>query len=230
MPTLSIIIPVYNEHLTLDKVLRGVMATLPDLHELIVVDDGSSDGTSGVLCEWAAHPVVKVVIHEANRGKGAAIRSGLAAATGELIAIQDADLEYDPADLPRLVQPLLDDEADVVYGSRFAGNGKPPPGYWVSRMANRVLTRLSNLLTGLQVTDMECGYKVFRSRLLDDVELVENRFGFEPEITAKLARQKPRVVEVPIRYRGRTYRQGKKIRAGDAVRAVYAIVKYRVKK
>jgi glycosyltransferase involved in cell wall biosynthesis len=188
------------------------------------VDDGSTDGTRELLEELAAaRPDVKVILQDRNRGKGAALRAGFAAADGDLVLIQDADFEYDPADYPALLRPILDGTADVVYGSRFT-DPRQHRG-WHRRM-NRFLTGLSNLTTGLRLTDMECCYKLIPHRLLQGMTLVEDRFGFEPEITAKLARLRPRIVEVPVSYAGRSYRQGKKINWRDGVSAIRCIFKY----
>jgi glycosyltransferase involved in cell wall biosynthesis len=231
MARLSIVIPAYNERATVGELLRRVAAApLPPevTREVVVVDDGSSDGTRELLRELSAagDPMsFRLVEHEVNRGKGAAIRSGLAAASGDLMLIQDADLEYDPRDYPGLLQPILDDEADVVFGSRFLGGPHRVFFFW-HYLGNRFLTTLSNMLTDLNLSDMETCYKVFRREVLAGVELRSNRFGIEPELTAKVARRGARIFEVPITYRGRTYAEGKKIGWRDGVAAIWAILRY----
>lgn len=223
--SVSIIVPVYNEKNTIRRLLDRVVVCGVDIREIIVVDDASTDGTREIL-EGLPAGLFKVLRHERNLGKGAAVATGLALATGDVIAIQDGDLEYDPSDLPDLVAPILADEADVVFGSRFAGGRVRHVAYNRHRWANRWLTWLSNLFTDLDLTDMECGYKAFRRSLLDGVKIVEPGFGFEPEITAKLAKQSPRVYEVGVSYRGRTFAEGKKVRWRDGLQAVLAIIKY----
>lgn len=224
--SVSIIIPVYNERNTIKRLLDRVAVCGVDIHEIIVVDDGSTDGTREILDALPANGPFRVIRHERNLGKGAAVATGLAQAAGDVVAIQDGDLEYDPADLPELVAPILADEADVVFGSRFVGGRVRHVVYNRQRWANRWLTWLSNLLTDLDLSDMECGYKAFRRSLLDGIRIEEQRFGFEPEITAKLAKKKPRVYEVGISYHGRTFAEGKKITWRDGLRAVLAIIKY----
>lgn len=227
---LSIIIPVYNEHKTVPKILAAVQAAPcpADDRELVIVDDASTDGTADVLAERVReNPQWKLLRHEKNRGKGAALRTGFEAATGDLILIQDADLEYDPGDYPALLQPILDGRADVVYGSRFIGGGPHRVAYFWHSVGNRFLTLLSNMLTDLNLTDMEVCYKVFKKKVLDSVELKENRFGFEVEITAKVARGNWVIYEVPISYYGRSYNEGKKITWKDGFRAIWCIFKYR---
>jgi glycosyltransferase involved in cell wall biosynthesis len=224
--TVSIIIPVFNEQNTIRRLLDRVAVCGVDIHQILVVDDGSTDGTREVLNHLPTNGPFKVLRHERNLGKGAAVATGLAHATGDVVAIQDADLEYDPADLPELVAPILADEADVVFGSRFAGGRVRHVAYNRQRWANRWLTRLSNLLTDMDLTDMECGYKAFRRSLLDGMRIEEPGFGFEPEITAKLAKQRPRVYEVGVSYHGRTFAEGKKVTWRDGLGAVLAIVKY----
>jgi glycosyltransferase involved in cell wall biosynthesis len=231
MPRLSIVIPAFNERATVHALLRRVAeAPLPDgvEREMVVVDDGSSDGTRELLRELSssADPMpFRLVEHGANRGKGAAIRTGFAAAGGDFVLIQDADLEYDPRDYPKLLQPILDDEADVVFGSRFLGGPHRVLFYWHS-VGNRFLTTLSNMLTDLNLSDMETCYKVFRREVLTGLELRSNRFGIEPELTAKVARRGARIFEVPISYRGRTYAEGKKIGWRDGFAAIWAILRY----
>jgi len=223
---LSVVIPVYNERETVCEVIRRVRRVgLPI--EIIVVDDGSTDGTAGALGQVQAADLV-LLRHPENRGKGAALRTGFARATGRIVLIQDADLEYDPAEYHHLIGPILDDEADVVYGSRFRAASRrrgPYPGH---STANRVLTRLSNCFTGLQLTDMETGYKVFRREVIEALAptLRENRFGTDPELTAKIARRGYRVCEVEIDYASRGFHEGKKIRLWDGFHVAWCIVRY----
>ena len=220
---LSAVMPVYNERATLRAVVERVLAVPLDI-ELVCVDDGSGDGSREVLAELqAAHPQIKVFLQAHNMGKGAALRRGIQEATGDFVIIQDADLEYDPGDYPALLEPLLEGKADVVYGSRFIG-GKPHRilFYWHS-IGNRWLTRLSNMFTNLNLTDMETCYKVFRRQ---SIPIEENRFGFEPEITVKIAKRRLRIYEVGISYWGRTYEEGKKIGWKDGARALWCLVKY----
>lgn len=226
---LSVVIPVYNEHATIAEVIRRVEAVPLDLErELVVIDDCSTDGTQETLRALREQNPEGLVclFHEKNRGKGAALRSGFSVASGDIILIQDADLEYDPAEYPKLLKPILDGKADVVYGSRFVG-GEPHRVllFWHS-IGNKLLTLLSNMLTNLNLTDMETCYKVFRKEALSRIALRENRFGFEPEITAKLARQRLRIYEVGISYAGRTYAEGKKINWKDGFRAIWCILRY----
>jgi len=223
-PDLSVVMPAFNEEATIREAAAKVLE-LPFVAELIVVDDGSSDGTVANLAE-VADPRLRVIRHEANRGKGAAVRTGMGAAQAPFIAIQDADLEYSPADLLRLLTPLRDGRADVVYGSRFiSGNERRVLFYWHS-LGNKFLTNLSNMFTNLNLSDMETGYKLFTREVAQRVRLVEDRFGFEPEFTAKVARARFRIYEVGISYSGRTYAEGKKITWRDGVRALYCIIKY----
>jgi glycosyltransferase involved in cell wall biosynthesis len=225
---LSVVIPVYNEVNTVEQIVEAVQAVDVE-KEIILVDDGSSDGTRQKLEGLAGRNGVRVLLHEHNRGKGAALRTGFAAATGDLVIVQDADLEYDPGDYPRLMQPILDGRADVVYGSRFAGGESRAAIRFWHYLANRFLTFLSNCFTNLFLTDMETCYKVFRREVIQGITLEEDRFGFEPEITAKLARGGWRIWEVSISYRGRSARQGKKIGWKDGLRAVWCIVKYNLR-
>ncbi len=227
--TLSIVIPVYNEEATIAELLRRVSKASVGLRkELVVVDDASRDRTRAILDElrgtWPEE--MKVLAHDVNRGKGAAIRTGLAHVTGDIVLIQDGDLEYDPRDYPLLLEPILEDQADVVFGNRFHGGPHRVLYFW-HYAANRVLTLLTNVLTGLNVNDMEVGYKVFRKSVLDRIRLKSDRFGFEPEVTVKVAKLRCRVYEVPIRYYGRTYEEGKKITWRDGVAALGHILRYR---
>jgi glycosyltransferase involved in cell wall biosynthesis len=219
--------PVFNEAATIGKV-AGVVLARPEVMELVVVDDASSDGTWDELQSLAtAHPGrVRVLRHERNLGKGAALKTGFAAATGDVVLVQDADLEYDPADYPRLLEPILRDAADAVFGSRFIGGSSHRVLYFWHSLGNRFLTLLSNMVTDLNLTDMECGYKVFRRNLLQKIDIEEPRFGFEPEIVAKVARSGARIYEVSVAYYGRTYAEGKKINWKDGVSALRCIVKY----
>ncbi|MBU0729478.1 MAG: glycosyltransferase family 2 protein [Proteobacteria bacterium] len=224
--TLSIIIPVFNERDTIEEILVTVLAT-PYKKEVLVVDDGSSDGTRELLSSFT-HPEVRVIMHEQNSGKGSALRTGFANATGDIILIQDADLEYDPGEYHILLQPILTGRADVVYGSRFAGYGAHRVLYFWHSIGNRFLTLLSNLFTDINLSDMETCYKVFTKEAIKGITIEENRFGFEPEITAKIAKKNLRIYEVPVSYYGRTYEQGKKINWKDGIRAVICILKYNI--
>jgi glycosyltransferase involved in cell wall biosynthesis len=235
MTTLSIVIPVFNEKDYLREILRRVLAVpLPGVRrELVVVDDCSIDGTRGLLRNipdlvgaMGNEVEIKVIFQDVNQGKGAALRRGFAEASGDIVLIQDADLEYDPADYPRLLAPLLDGKADVVYGSRFSGGQAHRVLYFWHSLGNRFLTLCSNALTNLNLTDMECCYKVFRREVLQKIHLEENRFGIEPEITAKVARLGCRIYEVGVSYAGRTYAEGKKIGWKDGIRALWCILKY----
>jgi glycosyltransferase involved in cell wall biosynthesis len=221
---LTIVIPVFNERETVHDIIKAVSAT-PYRKEIVVIDDGSTDGTRDILATMQQDGL-KVFMHDKNQGKGAALQTGFLHATGDIIIIQDADLEYDPAEYPVLLKPILDGRADVVYGSRFAGHGAHRVLYFWHYVGNRFLTLLSNLFTNLNLTDMETCYKVFTKEALSGVVIKENRFGFEPEITAKMAKKKLRIYEVPISYYGRTYEQGKKIDWKDGVRAFWCIIKY----
>ncbi len=242
-PTLSVVMPVYNERMYIEEILRRVQAS--DLHkEVIVVDDGSSDGTREWLREMARQQAagareaeilggrarlqlenLRFFFQEKNRGKGAALRRGLVEATGHVILVQDADLEYDPRDYGKLLEPILDGRADVVYGSRFMGGPQRVHYFW-HYVGNKFLTLLSDMLTNLKLSDMETGYKVFRREVLEGIRLRSDRFGFEPEITAKVAKGKWRVYEVPISYSGRTYQEGKKITWRDGLQTLWWILRF----
>lgn len=225
---LSVVIPVYNEVSTIEAVVDRVRA-VPIEKELIIVDDASTDGTLEKLDAVEHLDDVRVVRHERNQGKGAALRDGFGLATQDIVVVQDADLEYDPQDYHRLIQPILDGKADVVYGSRFIGGRSHRVLYFWHSMGNRFLTLLSNMLTNLNLTDMETCYKMFRRDVLQQIEVEEDRFGFEPEITAKVVRiPGVRVYEVGISYAGRTYQEGKKIGWRDGLRAVWCIIKYNI--
>ncbi|MEI6564468.1 MAG: glycosyltransferase family 2 protein [bacterium] len=227
---LSIVIPIYNEAATILELLTLVSAVDVGLDkELILVDDGSRDGTRDILKKVAAdHPEWRVLFHEVNRGKGAALRTGFAAATGDFVIIQDADLEYDPREYPILLRPLLENRADVVFGSRFQGGGPHRVCFFWHYQGNKFLTTVSNIMTNLNLTDMEVCYKIFRRSVIQNLTLREDRFGFEVEITAKVARTKCRIYEVPISYYGRSYEEGKKITWKDGFWALWCILKYRL--
>jgi glycosyltransferase involved in cell wall biosynthesis len=226
MPQLTVVIPVYNEVQTIESTVDAVLAAGVDDLEVIAVDDASDDGTRDVLRDKIESRGVRVLYHERNQGKGAALRTGFAAATGDIVLIQDADLEYDPGEYPKLLKPILDGKADVVYGSRFAGGESHRVLYFWHSLGNRFLTLLSNVFTNLNLTDMEVCYKVFRREVLSQITIEEDRFGFGPEITAKVSRLGCRIYEVGISYSGRTYTEGKKIGWRDGVRAVWCILKY----
>ena len=223
---LSIIIPCYNEKSTIREVIDAVLAAPYDDKEIIIVDDCSKDGTKEVLLEEIDPLVHQILFHKVNQGKGAALRTGIQAATGDIVLIQDADLEYDPQEYPNLVEPILRNKADVVYGSRFMGSQPHRVLYFWHSVGNMVLTILSNMFTNLNLTDMETCYKVFRREIIQGISIKENRFGFEPEITAKIAKLECRIFEVGISYYGRTYKEGKKIGWKDGFRAIYCIIKY----
>ena len=223
---LSVVMPVYNEQATLREVVARVLA-VPFEVELICVDDGSRDGSREILAELQIdHPQIRVMLQPKNMGKGAALRCGIQEATGDFIVIQDADLEYDPSDYPALLGPLIEDKADVVYGSRFLGSGPHRVLYFWHSVGNWILTLISNALTNMNMTDMETCYKVFRREILQSIPIEEDRFGFEPEITVKISKRRLRVYEVGIGYWGRTYEEGKKISWRDGFRALWCLLKY----
>jgi glycosyltransferase involved in cell wall biosynthesis len=223
---LSVIIPCYNEANTVEELIQRVrQAPVEDL-EIILVDDASTDGTTQLLQSEVALLVDKIIYHEKNMGKGAALRTGFKEATGEIVVVQDADLEYDPKEYPKLMAPIVAGNADVVFGSRFTGGDAHRVVYFWHMVGNRFLTLLSNMLTNINLTDMEACYKMFRREVIQSIAIRENRFGFEPEIVAKVAARKWRIYEVGISYHGRTYEQGKKINWKDGVRAIWAILKY----
>jgi len=223
---LSIIIPCYNELETIESLVEAVKASPIQNKEIIIVDDFSSDGTRDLLKAKIESLVDKIVYHETNQGKGAALRTGFAVATGDVLVVQDADLEYDPQEYPILIDPIVKDKADVVFGSRFMGGRPHRVVYFWHCMGNKFLTLLSNMFTNLNLTDMETCYKMFRASVIKNIKIEEDRFGFEPEITAKVAKTGCRIYEVGISYYGRTYAEGKKIGWRDGFRAIYAIVKY----
>jgi glycosyltransferase involved in cell wall biosynthesis len=222
---LTVVVPVFNEITTIAEILARIRAA-PLEKEIIVVDDCSTDGTRQLLESLPKSPDLVTLFHPVNQGKGAALRTGFAAATGDAVVVQDADLEYDPCEYPKLLQPIQDGRADVVYGSRFAGGECHRVLYFWHSIGNRFLTIVSNAFTNLNLTDMETCYKMFRREIIQQVRIQENRFGFEPEITAKVAAMRCRVYEVGISYSGRTYEEGKKIGWRDGVRALWCIVKY----
>ncbi len=227
---LSVVMPVYNERTTLFEIIRRVLAApVPLEREVVLVDDFSTDGTRELYAELPQRfpgATIRVFMHEVNRGKGAALRTGFAQARGDLVIVQDSDLEYDPGDYPKLLKPLLDGRADVVYGSRFVGGDEHRVLYFWHYVGNRFLTTLSNMFTNLNLTDMETCYKVFRREVLAGMVLRSDRFGIEPELTAKVAKGGWRVYEVGISYSGRSYEEGKKITWKDGVRAIYCIIRF----
>jgi glycosyltransferase involved in cell wall biosynthesis len=235
---LSVVIPVYNEMKTIHEIIRQVRA-VPLAKQIILIDDCSKDGTRELLREWqVTQPDLTILFHDKNQGKGAALRTGFTQATGQILIVQDADLEYDPSEYLRLIQPIIEGNADVVYGSRFVGETHRVLHFWHS-MGNKFLTLLSNMFTDMNLTDMEVCYKVFRREVIQGIKLKSNRFGFEPEVTAKVARfqvpalegrpaRRCRIFEIPISYNGRDYKEGKKIGWKDGVQALYCIVRYRL--
>jgi glycosyltransferase involved in cell wall biosynthesis len=222
----SIVIPCYNEENTIERIIEAVRGAPPNSKEIIVVDDCSTDGTQTVLRQRVSQMVDQIIYHPVNRGKGAALRSGFAAATGDFILVQDADLEYSPEDYPALLEPLMSGEADAVFGSRFMGGRPHRVLFFWHMVGNKFLTLLSNMFTNVNLTDMETGYKAFKASFIKSIQIEEDRFGVEPEIIAKLARTGCRIYEVGISYSGRTYAEGKKINWKDGFRAIYAILKY----
>lgn len=225
---LSVVIPSYNEAATIEKLIAAVLrAPYPD-KEIIVIDDYSTDGTREILQADIESKVSRVIYQPFNQGKGAALRAGIRAATGDIVIIQDADMEYDPSEYPKVIQPIIEDKADVVYGSRFMGGEPHRVVYFWHQVGNGMLTLLSNMFSNLTFTDIETCYKAFRREIIQSITIEEDRFGVEPEITAKIAKIKCRIYEVGISYYGRTYEEGKKINWKDGVRALYCIVKYNV--
>jgi glycosyltransferase involved in cell wall biosynthesis len=223
---ISVVIPVYNERSTIEQIVTAVRAADVGDIEIIVVDDASTDGTQQVLKEKISTLAHQIIYQPHNRGKGAALRAGFAAATGDVVLVQDADLEYNPADYPTLLEPILSGKADAVFGSRFMGGRPHRVLYFWHMVGNRFLTLLSNMFTNLNLTDLETCYKAFRADVIKNLDLRENRFGFEPEVTAKLAKTKCRIYEVGISYNGRTYSEGKKVNWKDGFQAIYAILRY----
>ncbi|MFP5268868.1 glycosyltransferase family 2 protein [Coleofasciculus sp.] len=223
---LSVIIPCYNEVGTIGQVVEAVKASPMRDVEIIIVDDCSKDGTRELLQSRLEAQVERVIYHRKNQGKGAALRSGFAAATGDIVIVQDADLEYDPDEYPLMINPILKDKADVVFGSRFQGGRPHRVVYYWHMVGNKFLTTLSNMLTNINLSDMETCYKAFRREIVQSIKIQENRFGFEPEITAKVAKMNCRIYEVGISYYGRTYKEGKKIGWRDGIWAIYCIIKY----
>jgi glycosyltransferase involved in cell wall biosynthesis len=226
VPEITVVIPCYNEVSTIEAILDAVRASEIRDKEIVVVDDASSDGTRDKLRSFEGQPGLRVIFHERNQGKGAALRTGFRAATGDVVIVQDADLEYDPKEYPKLLAPIRAGKADVVYGSRFAGGESHRVLYFWHYAANKLLTLCSNMFTNLNLTDMETCYKAFRREVIQKIDLREGRFGFEPEVTAKVARMGCRIYEVGISYSGRTYAEGKKIGWRDGLRALWCILRY----
>lgn len=224
-PSVTVVIPVYNERATVVQVIERVIA-LDIAKQIILVDDGSTDGTREILSSYIGKHGIDVVLHPRNQGKGAALKSGFLRARGEVVIVQDADLEYDPQDILSVIAPILDGRCDVVYGSRYLENGCQDPSP-IHRLGNWLLTQFSNWMTSNRLTDMETCYKAIRRTLLQSIEIEQERFGFEPEITAKLARRGQRIIEVPISYRSRSWKEGKKIGVKDLINTLWCIVRYR---
>lgn len=222
---LTVVMPIFNEAPTVREVIGRVLSS-PAVHELIAVDDGSTDGTRAQLEAAGAAGRLRVIRHERNLGKGAALRTGFAEASGDIVLIQDADLEYDPAEYPGLIEPIVANKADVVLGTRFLGAGSHRVLYFWHSLGNRILSLLTGMITDLNITDMECGFKVFRADLVRRLDLSENGFGVEPELVCKIARLKPRIYEVPISYHGRTFAEGKKITWVDGIHALRCLAVY----
>ncbi len=226
-PLISIVVPAFNELATIETLIGKLHDALAGMrYEIVIVDDCSTDGTSDLIRKLSGGPI-RIFCHERNQGKGAALRTAIQHVAGDIVVIQDADLEYDPKDIPSLIQPIVDGHADVVFGSRFRGRAQRVHMFW-HRLANSLLTWFSNMLNNLDLSDMETGYKAFRKSILENIRIREKRFGVEPELTAKVARLKCRIYEVPISYYGRGYAQGKKIGFRDALCAAWCIVRYRV--
>jgi glycosyltransferase involved in cell wall biosynthesis len=227
---LSVVIPCYNEADTIEQVVQSVTDVIGDDGEIIIVDDCSTDGTRELLEQKIDGTLARVIYQDKNQGKGAALRSGFAAATRDVVIVQDADFEYDPQDYAVMIDPIINNKADIVYGSRFMGNRPHRVLYYWHRVGNGLLTLMSNMFTNLNLTDMETGYKAFRREVIQSMEIEEDRFGFEPEITAKIARGDYRIYEVGIGYFGRTYKEGKKIGWRDGMRALWCILKYNLRR
>ncbi|WP_236690033.1 glycosyltransferase family 2 protein [Thermanaerothrix daxensis] len=225
MMKVSVVIPVYNERQTIREIVQRVLDT-GLIYEVIIVDDGSTDGTREILKELENLPPIRVILHQANAGKGAAVRTGIQNARGDVIIIQDADLEYDPREYPKLLRPIEEGIAEVVYGSRFLGGARRPILFW-NMVANRLLTLITNVLYNNILSDMETGYKVFKREAIQNIPLRAQRFDFEPEFTAKILKRRIRIYEVPIDFNPRDYSEGKKIKAWDAFEALWALIKYR---
>lgn len=225
MMKVSVVIPVYNERQTIREIVQRVLDT-GLIYEVIIVDDGSTDGTREILKELENLPPIRVILHQANAGKGAAVRTGIQNARGDVIIIQDADLEYDPREYPKLLRPIEEGIAEVVYGSRFLGGARRPILFW-NMVANRLLTLITNVLYNNILSDMETGYKVFKREVIQNIPLRAQRFDFEPEFTAKILKRRIRIYEVPIDFNPRDYSEGKKIKAWDAFEALWALIKYR---
>ena len=223
---ISIIIPCFNEHKTISVILDKVKNLVNFEKEIIIVDDFSNDGTREILKKIKSDNGVKIIFNEKNCGKGYCIKEGIKVSSGDIVIIQDADLEYDPTDIPKLINPIKNGNADVVYGSRFTGSDEKRVLFYWHSLGNKFLTTLSNMFTNLNLTDMECCYKAFKSSIIKDINLKENRFGFEPEITAKISKQDIKIYEVGIKYFGRKYSEGKKITWIDGFRAIYCIIYY----
>jgi len=225
---ITIIIPCYNEAKTIEIIVDKILKLNKYKFEIIIVDDYSTDGTREILQDKISTKVSLIIYNEKNYGKGYCIKKGIEKSKGNIILIQDADLEYDPNDYPKLINPIINNHADVVYGSRFVGGDEKRVLFFWHTVANKILTLISNIFSNLNLTDMECGYKVFRSEVLKKITLKQNRFGFEPEITAKISKMNIRIFEVGVSYFGRTYSEGKKITYKDAFNALYCIIKYNI--